>query len=184
MDFRFLSDSIGKVVQLERGGPDKLVGELVDVRCDYLVLRTKEHGIQYCASWHIKTITEPIVSRIDSQCDSDDEDRDAMAIPILEAENFRELLEKMESNLVQINHSGPNMLKGVLYSADRDYDWITLIHDMKEYVYFPIFHIRSISQIYEMGQEKKHEKGDRDSEKHSDKHGEEGRDKKKSHGGK
>ena len=36
------------------GGPDKVEGELVGIRDDHLVLRTKENEVIYCVSQHIK----------------------------------------------------------------------------------------------------------------------------------
>jgi spore coat protein B len=176
MNFNFMSQSVGRIVQLERGGPDKIVGELVGIRDDHLVLRTKEHGVLYCASHHVKSVTEPIVYRLETtQSESEEEREQIPAIPIEEVVSFTELLGKMQGHLVQINHSGPQMLKGVLYRIGPDS--VTLVYDMKEYIHYSLFHIRSISRIYEFAQNQ--DKQGENDKKGSDKQGEEGKDKKK-----
>jgi spore coat protein B len=178
MNFDFLSGSTGKVVQLERGGPDKIVGELIGIRGDHLVLRTKEHGVIYCVSDHIKSVTEPIVSKLEPVQSDLEADAWHLSIPVVEAATLQDLLGNMQGNLVQINHSGPNMIKGVLYRVMPG--TITLVYDMKEYVHYPIFHIRSISRIYEIIQNQ--ENGKNKERRDSEKQGEESSEKRKGGG--
>jgi spore coat protein B len=169
MDFWFMSNAVGKVVQVERGGPDKVEGELVGIRDDHLVLRTKEHEVIYCVSSHIKSVTEPIVTRIDlTQSELEAGTEQLPVIPIEEAASFQELLKLIQGKMVRINHGGPGMVKGVLYSVGPES--ISMVHEMKDYVHYPIFHIKSVSLIYEIVQNQENKEGEdkKDSEKDSE----------------
>lgn len=145
MNFEFLSTSIGTPIQLERGGPDKVVGELVDVRSDHIVLRNDQHGVLYCASEHVKTITHPILPVLESE-DSEESGEWEQAIPVVEADDIVDLLSKLRHAFIQVNTGGPNALKGVLMEVRPDS--VTLMNEMKEFVHYSIHHIRSISRIY------------------------------------
>ncbi|WAH36267.1 hypothetical protein [Alicyclobacillus dauci] len=175
MSFEFLEGSIGRTVQLERGGPDKVVGALEGMGRDYLVLRTEQHGVLYCVMHHIKTVSEPVTPVIKSEREEDERDYYS-EIPVIEAETFHDLLKRMKHCLIQVNHGGPNAIKGVLMKVGHDS--ITLVHDMKEFVHYPLYHIRSVSRIYEI--EGQNDKGNnKDDDKGENKSGR-GKDKKES----
>jgi len=151
MDFGFLSGSIGKMVRLERGGPDKLEGTIRSIPSDYIAIETKNEGVVYVQSQHIKTISENVVTEVEMSA-PEAADPNAPAVdepqpPLVEAENFSALLQNLKHRLVRINHGGPNSLQGVL--MDIQPDAITVLHDMKDYVHFSIYHIRSITWIYQ-----------------------------------
>jgi spore coat protein B len=151
MDFGFLSESIGKLVRLERGGPDKLEGTLRSIMPDYLAVETKKEGVVYVQANHIKTISEHVVTEVQMSAPEVTDSNAPVLIepqlPLVEAENFIDLLNKLKNRLVRINHGGPNSLQGVL--IDNHPDAITILHDMKDYVHYPIFHIKSIMWIYQ-----------------------------------
>lgn len=151
MNFSFLKKSIGRTVQLERGGPDKVIGELVAIHSDYIVLRNQEHGVLYCATQHIKSVSMPILEELALDQTESSEDI-STKIPTLEEEDFNTLLQQLKHSLIKVNHSGPNTLKGVL--IDINEDAITVVHDMKDYVHFPIFHIRTVSRVYNVANNK------------------------------
>lgn len=134
IDFEFLEDSIGKWIKVERGGPDKLEGRLLGIKSDYLIVQTKD-GVVYVASEHIKTISEPILA--------EGEEGDDLCDPVvLEAEDFLSLLGKLKHKLVKINQHGPNSVEGVLIKQRED--TVTIVHKMKEYVHYPVQHIKSV----------------------------------------
>ncbi|BCJ88329.1 DUF2642 domain-containing protein [Effusibacillus dendaii] len=141
MDFRFLEKSCGKMIQIERGGPDQLEGKLLEIRPDHLCIETQD-GVMYVNSNHIKTISEPILMEITNQ---GTETEDSKPLVLVEAENFHQLLKNLQHKLVKINQAGPNSLEGVLMSI-RD-DSVTIVHKMKDYVHYPLFHIKTITWI-------------------------------------
>lgn len=152
MDFSFLSESVGKSVQLERGGPDKLQGTLRSIMSDCLAVETKNDGVVYVQSQHIKTISEHVVTEVQmtrtQPVDANAPVVEELHPPLVEADNFNDLLQKLNHRLVRVNHGGPNSLQGVLIGIHPDV--VTVLHDMKDYVHYPIYHIKSIMWIYQI----------------------------------
>lgn len=167
MDFSFMSESIGKTVRLERGGPDKLVGKLVAIMPDAIALETQNEGVVYVHSRHIKTISESVIPElqmstaapVDAAYPVLEEEEQP---PLLEAENFQDLLTKLKHRLVRINHGGPNALQGVLIEIRPDA--VTILHEMKDYVHYPIYHIRSVTWILNTNKNKEQDKSENQSE--------------------
>ncbi len=154
LDLSFLNNSIGKTIRLERGGPDKLIGKLVAIMNDALVVETKHDGIIYVNSQHIKAISEPVVPELQTVGTAglspvSDEEKS----PFVQATDLRDLFAKLRHRLVRINHGGPNALQGVL--IDIRPDVVTILHEMLDYVHFPIYHIKSVTWILDTG-DKKH----------------------------
>jgi spore coat protein B len=156
MDFSFLVNSIGKKVQVERGGPDKLEGKLAFIRPDFLTLETEQNGYVYVQSQHIKTVSEPVIPEVQANS-SEVEEKKTTILPMVEADNFVDLLRKLRHRLIRVNHGGPNVIQGVLIEVGEES--VTILHQMKDFVYYPIFHIRSVTCIFNNQQnEKKNDK--------------------------
>jgi ribosome maturation factor RimP len=150
MNFDFMSESIGKTVRLERGGPDKLVGKLVAIMPDAIALETQNEGVVYVNSRHVKTISESVIPEVQISTAApvdgaypvlEEEEQP----PLLEAENFQDLLGKLKHRLIRINHGGPNSLQGVLIEIRPEA--VTILHEMKDYVHYPVYHIKSVTWI-------------------------------------
>ncbi|GIM45199.1 hypothetical protein DNHGIG_07480 [Collibacillus ludicampi] len=154
MDFSFLVNSIGKKVQVERGGPDKLEGKLVFIRPEFLILETEQNGYVYVQSRHIKTVSEPVIPEIQAN-QVNMEEKNMNILPMVEAEDFTELLRKLRHRLIRVNHGGPNVIQGVLIEVGDGS--VTILHQMKDFVYYPIYHIRSVTCIFNNQNEKKNE---------------------------
>lgn len=154
MDFSFMSDLIGKSVRLERGGPDKVEGKLLAIMTDVLAIQTQKEGIVYVNGDHVKTISESVIPEIQivksapvNTCLPVPEEE---VPPLVEAQNFRNLLSQLRHKLIRVNQGGPNSLLGVLIDVKPNFEsaeMITLLHDMKDYVHFPIYHVRSVTWI-------------------------------------
>jgi spore coat protein B len=153
MDFSFLVNSIGKKVQVERGGPDKLEGKLVFIRPEFLILETEQNGYVYVQSKHIKTVSEPVIPEIQMQANT--EEKNTNILPMVEAEDFVELLRKLRHRLIRVNHGGPNVIQGVLIEVGDES--VTILHQMKDFVYYPIYHIRSVTCIFNNQNKKENE---------------------------
>lgn len=143
MDFGFMSNSVGKLIQVERGGPDKIKGKLLGIKGDHLAVET-ENGVVYVHTPHVKTISEPIV--VEKQA----ENAEPAAVPaappvVLEADDFTSLIGQMEHKYVKINQGGPNALEGVVLLQREGV--VTIVHKMKDYVHYPIYHIKTITWI-------------------------------------
>jgi len=164
MDLGFLEDFIGKRIQVERGGPDKVEGILLATSEDYLALQDKD-GYTYVACAHIKSITVQVVRSRLPELNPDNIDLPEEAE---DADTFAELLGNLRNRLVRINRGGPNHLQGVVLDVQND--TVTILHDMKEMVHFPLHHVKSVSPVEVKGDGKdgkdgKNGNNDKDSNK-------------------
>jgi spore coat protein B len=57
---------IGKVIRVDRGGPESRIGMLLDASEDHLCLLTEEDGVVYYNTKHIKSFTDKIKGRWNS----------------------------------------------------------------------------------------------------------------------
>jgi hypothetical protein len=136
MDKDIMKCFIGKVIKVDRGGPESKIGMLLDASDDLIVLLTEDDGVVYYNSKHIKSITDNI--------------KDNMVFNIvvpkdfkfIKAANFKELLDSLKFKWIKINRGGPDKLEGVLTQLDNDF--VFLINN-QEIVRLSMFHIKSIS---------------------------------------
>lgn len=161
MSFESLHKAVGTKVQLERGGPDKVAGELVRVHSDYLTMRTEQNTVMYCTLRHIKAIVLPLVPevRVASQSGEEQAEQSVPEIPVLEADTFHDLLHGLHGQVIQVNHGGPNAAKGILLGVDSG--MLTIAHDMKDVIHYPMYHIRSVTRVFNVvGQDDKKDSKD------------------------
>ncbi|MCL6637677.1 MAG: hypothetical protein K6T26_06995 [Alicyclobacillus sp.] len=179
MDFSFMQDSIGKTVQLERGGPDRLVGKLVAIMPDCIALETPHEGVVYVHSRHIKTLSEPVIPEVQMVRPAVADTNAPVPVeehpPLIEATNFEDLLSKLKHRLVRINHGGPNALQGVLIELRPGV--VTILHEMRDYVHYPVYHIKSITWILNQREKRDPGSGEAAGERHDRHERKEGRSK-------
>ena len=138
----FLQSLIGKMVKINRGGPDSLTGKLLAVKSDFLVVKTRE-GVVYVANRHVKSITEIGCSKSGGNRTggnrSGNRDTD-----FINANNFNGVLRALHQQFVQINWGGPEKLKGFVSQVN---DTTTLVVSGKEAVLVQNDHIKTIMAI-------------------------------------
>jgi spore coat protein B len=154
MDFRFLNDSIGKMLNFERNGPEKITGKLLDINSDFLVVMSENEEILYVNCNHIKSLSEAVINEVQMTSNAS---RDPYASappepPILEALDFADLLAQMKHRQIRINH-GPHAAQGVLIEIRPDS--ITMLHNGNDFVHYPTYHIKSVTVIYKTAQNTK-----------------------------
>lgn len=127
-----MTSLIGKGVRINRSGPDKIEGTLLEAREDHVVMSCKE-GLVYVNNSHIKSITD--TGRTGEMT--------TLAKPI-PCKTFLEVMQALLFERVRINN-GPEKLEGVLAEATSS----KLILTMKnqEIVRVPLFHVKSVSMI-------------------------------------
>ncbi|PLS09466.1 hypothetical protein [Neobacillus cucumis] len=137
MDRELMNMHVGKVIRVDRGGPESRIGKLLAVFEDYFVLLTESDGVVYYKTNHVRSITES----------SKDAMKLGLKIPekldYKTAENFHKLLESIRFQWVRINRSGgAESLEGVLSDSNKHYASL-IVKD--EVVRFSMKHIRNIS---------------------------------------
>jgi small nuclear ribonucleoprotein (snRNP)-like protein len=126
---------LGKVIQVDRNGPESKIGKLLHTADDYIAVLTEDEGVVCYNSHHIKSFTVNLNKEMELN----------VKIPKdlkFEADNLKELLKSLNYKWVQINRGGPETVEGVLVGLEDDF--INLIVG-DEVVRITIFHIKNVS---------------------------------------
>jgi spore coat protein B len=143
-----MSSMIGKVVKINRGGPEARTGLLLSAGEDYFVLQTKEEGVLYFTSRHVKSITENTKQGIDFESEGSE------SLVWSSAADFTSMLGDLKHQWVTINRGGPEKIEGVLDDANDDY--ITLILN-EEVIRLASYHVKSVAILVKKKEEEKAE---------------------------
>ena len=143
---------VGKVIKIDRGGPESRVGMLLAAEDDYFVLFTKDDGVVYYKMQHIKSVT----------VDSKDSLSKELVLPenveYYQGEDFMSVISNFRHSWVKVNRGGPERLEGILNEVEDDYVTVFSKHEV---IHLAMFHIRNISsgvKDEEKEQEKEKEK--------------------------
>jgi len=136
MNRDMMKSLVGKIVKIDRGGPDSRIGKLMDVYDDHLVLLTEDDGVVYYCTHHIKSVTENAKDQLTFDIEVPEE------FEFKKADNFQGMLSSLMYQWVKINRGGPEKLEGVLGEVNKDY--VSLINK-EEIVRLSMFHIKNIS---------------------------------------
>ncbi|PKG24649.1 hypothetical protein [Niallia nealsonii] len=136
MNKEVLQSFVGKVVKVNRGGPESRVGKLLGVGEDHFTILTEQDGVVYYQTHHIKSLTENAKKGIEFNVEILEE-LEYMSAPTLSA-----VLESIKYSWVKINRGGKDSIEGVLESSNDDF--ITVVFN-EEVIRLSMFHIQSIS---------------------------------------
>ena len=127
---------LGKVVRIDRGGPESRIGQLIAVKDDYFTLLTKEDGLVFYQPQHIKSITQSIDRELVFHSNF------LSRFHFMPPRDFQSALDSLRNFNVKINRGGPESVEGVL--VDIDCSFVTVMRK-GELVRVALFHIRNIS---------------------------------------
>jgi spore coat protein B len=136
MNRDMMNSLVGKIIKIDRGGPESRTGKLLDVYDDHLVIITEDDGVVYYSTHHIKSVTENAKEQLEFNIEVPE------GFEFKKAETFQGLLEALKFQWVKINRGGPEKLEGVL--SDVTQNFVSLINK-EEIVRLSMFHIRNIS---------------------------------------
>jgi spore coat protein B len=169
MNQEILKSLVGKVVKVNRGGHDSRVGKLLGVEEDYFVLLTKEDGVLYFKSHHVKSLTDNTKKAFEF----------SLSVPrgftYTGGKVFTEVMNNLKYNWVTINRGGHEKYQGVLHDINDDY--VTVIFN-EEVIRVSTFHIKNISYDLKIEDSEKERKQTNDQRKNveSDKKGSDKKD--------
>jgi spore coat protein B len=136
MNRDMMKSLVGKIIKVDRGGPESRIGKLLGVNDDFLILLTEDDGVVYYFTHHIKSVTENAKEQLEFKIEVPE------GFEYKNAENFQGLLGELKYQWVKINRGGPEKLEGVL--SDISHDFVSLINK-EEIVRLSMYHIRNIS---------------------------------------
>lgn len=163
-----LESLVGKIIKVDRGGPNSRTGKLLSVSDDYFTLITEEDGVVFFATHHVKSITENTRNNMKFKLKVPDD------FKFKTSHSFRALLKSLKFQWVKINRGGPEKLEGVLHEANDDY--VTVVSH-EEIIRLSTYHIKNLS--YDLKIDK-----DKDDDKKNDGKKDDGKDNNKKNDGK
>lgn len=148
--FRHLKN---EYIQINQGGPDLVVGTLLETSNDYIILALENNEIVYFNLDHVKSALK-LSKGIKSNhlIETKDSDQTMVSVSskpstsisheILKAEYFADLFDQLMHKWVLINRRGPDALEGILVENAGGYFAITNNHEI---IRINPFHIKCIS---------------------------------------
>ncbi|KAB7668412.1 hypothetical protein [Bacillus sp. B1-b2] len=157
MNLALLQTLVGKVVKVDRGGPESKVGKLVAVGEDFFTILIEKDGIVYYKMQHVKSLTENAKKSLPFELEI------PAGFEFKYSTSFIGILDSLKYFWVKINRGGKDSIEGVLEDITSDY--ITVVSN-EEIIRLSTFHIRNISyglvvekpEKEEKNEEKKEEK--------------------------
>ncbi|MEH7413925.1 hypothetical protein V7266_01375 [Neobacillus drentensis] len=125
---------LGKVIQVDRNGPESTIGKLLHVGRDYIAILTDE-GVVYYNSHHIKSFTE---NKGDMEINVEVPEGFEFKV----TDDFKGLFESSQYDWIRINRSGPETVEGLLAGLEDDF---AVLVNYDEVIRIALFHIKNIS---------------------------------------
>jgi hypothetical protein len=136
MNKNIMEGFIGKVIKVDRGGPESKIGMLMDASDDLMVLLTEDDGVVYYNAHHIKSFTDEIKEQMEFNLEVPKD------FEFKKAANFFDILDSLKSKWIKINRGGPEQFEGIVLEVNKDF--VCLINN-EEIVRLSLFHIKSMS---------------------------------------
>lgn len=162
---------VGKIIRVDRGGPESSVGLLLSVGEDYITVLLEEPVYMVKQGNNEEYVSEDEFKKNNSDNNgavtgryrdfsvvyyqtqhiksiTQDARKNLATVEppenfdFVQGENFRSILETMRYQWVKINRGGPERIEGILFEANDDY--IVVIRN-EEIVRLSMFHVRSLN---------------------------------------
>ncbi len=137
MNKELMTSLVGKVVKINRGGPESRIGKLLYGGDDHFALLTEKDGVVYFNAAHVKSISQN--SKSEMPFNGSEEE-----IEFMKEDTLGALLTSLQYQWVKINRGGPEKLEGVLDHSNEDYVTVVL---NEEVIRLAMFHVKSISYV-------------------------------------
>lgn len=133
-----------KVIKVDRGGPESREGVLLSVGDDYFTVLTKEDGIIFYKTEHIKSITQDSKNNLLANVEMPKD------FKFVTGHDFKSILDKLCHSWVKVNRGGPESIEGVLEIVKDDY---VMVVSNEKVVWIAMLHIRNISYGHKLKKE-------------------------------
>ncbi|WP_164462192.1 DUF2642 domain-containing protein [Bacillus sp. FJAT-42376] len=128
----------GEQIQINQGGPDSVKGLLLDVKSDYVIVKSKK-DILYISMYHIKSVAG-IVSKDDKNGNNQEEDCGCEDEYYL-AHSYDRLFQVLKGTEIAVHSGGPEKAEGMLNEHTKGR---YVLEGKKEAVIIEPGHVRSI----------------------------------------
>ncbi|AXI40026.1 hypothetical protein CX649_10440 [Bacillaceae bacterium ZC4] len=135
--YQYVKSLVGKMIKVNRGGPESKSGLLLEVKTDYLALYLFEsNNVVYYQLKHIKSITENSKTNF-KPFRLEDVEQNAS-----KSDSFRRLMKLFQYEYLQINQGGPEAISGKLLDVTNHY---AVLYKDDRVIYLNLEHIKSFS---------------------------------------
>ncbi|MCR8850040.1 hypothetical protein NQ095_16590 [Rossellomorea sp. SC111] len=138
MNKELMSSLVGKIIKVNRGGPESRTGKLLYGGDDHFALLTEKDGVIYYNTSHVKSISQNIKSGLPFNGEKLSEE----GMEFIKEDTFGALLTSLKYQWVSINRGSPEKLEGILENSNDDFVTVVL---NEEVVRLAAFHVKSIS---------------------------------------
>ncbi|NEU29654.1 hypothetical protein GN156_02550 [bacterium LRH843] len=135
---------LGRVVQLYKGGPEKTVGTLVDVKDDFLIVQTADGQMIFFTLEHIKSIIEDSQTGL-TLAQTSVTNTSSDTVDLTDVTKFNELMTNFIGKKVRINRKGPESKEGTLIAVQGNF--FVLFTKKEGLLFYTTYHIKSISEV-------------------------------------
>lgn len=139
INLTYLTDLVGRVVKINKAGPDLRTGKLLEVNDDYLTLQTKDQQVVYYQLKHIKAVVE------DTKGNVNPTDYPELRFYEEDTKTMGDLLNQLLLGSVQINGGGPASRVGRLLAVNDEF--LTLETKKEGLVLYQLDHIKSVNEV-------------------------------------
>lgn len=139
INLTYLNDLVGRVVKINKAGPDLKTGKLLQVNDDYLTLQTKEQQVVYFQLKHVKAVVE------DTKGNVNPTDYPELSFYEEDTKTVGDLLGQLLQGSVQINGGGPASRVGRLLAVNDEF--LTLETKKDGLVLYHLDHIKSVNEV-------------------------------------
>ncbi|BCB05921.1 hypothetical protein [Bacillus sp. KH172YL63] len=137
MNKELMTALLGKVVRVNRGGPESRTGMVLYAGEDHFALLTEKEGVVYFHGAHVKSITHNAKTGLPFKAVGKNNE-------FMKEDTFAGLVASLQYKWVTINRGGPEKIEGVLDNFTDDY--LSLVVN-EEVVRIAMFHVKSLSYV-------------------------------------
>ena len=134
----YLTELVGRVIKVNKAGPDSRVGRLLAANENFLTLQTKDQQVVYYQLRHVKAVVE------DTKANIKPEDYPELNFDVASG-TFAEVFTELLQGNVQINGGGPASRVGKLLAVNTEF--LTLETKKDGLVMYSLEHVKSVNAV-------------------------------------
>ncbi|MBS2969421.1 DUF2642 domain-containing protein [Metabacillus sp. KIGAM252] len=130
----------GEAVQINQGGPDSVKGTILDVKSDFVIVKSKK-DVLYISMYHIKSLAGIVSKEQENEQENEGKEDCGCEDEYYLAHSYDKLFQVLRGSQVAVHSGGPEKAEGTLYEQGRGR---YVLEGKKESIVIEPGHVRSI----------------------------------------
>ncbi|KZZ86425.1 DUF2642 domain-containing protein [Bacillus sp. SJS] len=130
----------GEEVQINQGGPDSVKGTILDVKSDFVIVKSKK-DVLYISMYHIKSLAGIVSKEQENEQENEGKEDCGCEDEYFLAHSYDRLFQALRGSEIAIHSGGPEKAEGTLYEQGRGR---YVLEGKKESIVIEPGHVRSI----------------------------------------